>query len=101
MRMKHCRMRWSERGANALLMLMCCIKNGNLKEVLRHGIKQSIPEADKGKHLTVISAASVRTRAGRADIYADLYTNSVPLLGSAVNHTAKMIRSMIAGNIKL
>ena len=101
MRMKHRRMRWSERGANALLMLMCCIKNGNLKEVLRHGIKQSIPEADEGKPLTVISAASVRTRAGRADIYADLYTNSVPLLGSAVNHTAKMIRSMIAGNIKL
>lgn len=99
--MKHRRMRWSERRANALLMLMCCIKNGNLKEVLRHGIRQSVPAADKGKPATVLSAAGVRTRAERTDIYADLYNNSVPLLGSAVNHTAKMLRSMIAGNIKL
>lgn len=101
MRMKHRRMRWSERGANALLMLMCCIKNGNLKEVLRHGIRQSIPAADTSKPVVALSSAKVRAGTGKADIYADLYNNSVPLLDSAVNYTAKIIRSMIAGNIKL
>lgn len=101
MRMKHRRMRWSERGANALLMIMCCIKNGNLKEVLRYGIRQSAPATDTGKPATVLSATRVRAGTGKPDIYADLYNNSVPLLGSAVNNTAKMLRSMIAGNIKL
>ncbi len=101
MRMKHRRMRWSERGANALLMLMCCIKNGDLKDVLRHGVRQSISAEVTGRSAAVLSATKVRPKAGRADIYADLYNNSVPLLDAAVDHTAKMLRSMIAGNINI
>ncbi len=102
MRMKHRRMRWSERGANALLMLMCCIKNGTLRDALRNGIRQTGQEPYTPPPAVVLSAAKVREgTVPRADIYADLYNNSMPLLNAAVNHTAETIRSMIAGNINI
>lgn len=82
--------------------LMCCIKNGTLRDALRNGIRQTGQEPETVQPAAVLSAAKVREgTVPRADVYADLYNNSVPLLNAAVNHTAETIRSMIAGNINI
>ncbi len=102
MRMKHRRMRWSERGANALLMLMCCIKNGTLRDALRNGIRQTGQEPETPPPSAVLSAAKVRegTEVGE-DIYADLYKRTVPLLGAALSNNASGALRGIINNIRL
>ncbi len=100
--MKHRRMRWSERGANALLMLMCCIKNGTLRDALRNGIRQTGQEPETPPPSAVLSAAKVRegTEVGE-DIYADLYKRTVPLLGAALSNNASGALRGIINNIRL
>lgn len=102
MRMKHRRMRWSERGANALLMLMCCINNKILSKVLHNGIRQTAQVPDTGQPKAVLSATKVRAGTQvREDIYADLYKSTVPLLGAALSNKASGALRGIINNIRL
>lgn len=94
MRMKHRRMRWSERGANALLMLMCCIKNKILRKVLHNGIRQTVQAPDTGRPKTVLSATKVREHPGK-NTYADIYSSPLPLLGAAADITTVTLRGIL------
>lgn len=80
LRMKHRRMRWSEKGADNLAKVLYRKENGELSETIRRLTDGEISAGTIRETTEVLSAAKAPKREGRGERYADLIRGHVPLL---------------------
>ena len=94
LRMKHRRMRWSEKGGDNMVKALYRKENGELHATVgRYGIGLSFPAGDCQAR-EILSAAKAPKKDGKGDPYIDRIAYHMPILDAALTEGRKVLRRL-------
>lgn len=92
MRMKHRRMRWSEKGANNLAKALYCKENGELIEMIDRYTDGLVFTLQMQEIIETLSAAKAPKKDGKGNPYADVINAHMPILDAIQTASRKAFK---------
>lgn len=92
MRMKHRRMRWSEKGANNLAKALYCKENGELIETIDRYTDGLVFTLQMQEIIETLSAAKAPKKDGKGNPYADVINAHMPILDAMQTASRKVFK---------
>ena len=94
LRMKHRRMRWSQRGGNNMAKLLSRKENRELHDTVNRYSEPLVSGKAVTEAITVLSAAKAPQKDGKGSPYLDIWNNHLPVLDAVQTEARKYFRKI-------